>query len=139
MDTEQRLRDYLKRAGADLRRARLRLQEVEEAARLARNAGQDQKLSPTPFLVKAVAGTLQRLPRFNAAFDAAGGQLVLRDYVNVGLAIDTPGGLVIVSTASDKRSSTGAICCNSRSPSELSATAWCRRSNSGLPMNRSSA
>jgi pyruvate dehydrogenase E2 component (dihydrolipoamide acetyltransferase) len=66
-----------------------------EAARLARNAGQDQKLSPTPFLVKAVAATLQRLPRFNAAFDAAGSQLVLRDYVNVGLAIDTPGGLVI--------------------------------------------
>src|SRR5262245_48232259 len=32
MDTEQRLRDYLKRAGADLRRTRRRLQEVEDAA-----------------------------------------------------------------------------------------------------------
>ncbi len=66
-----------------------------EAVRHARNGGPGQKLSPTPFLVKAVAATLQRLPRFNAAFDAAGNQLVLRDYVNVGLAIDTPGGLVI--------------------------------------------
>ena len=66
-----------------------------EAVRQAGNAARGQKLSPTPFLVKAVAATLQRQPRFNAALDTAGNQLVLRDYVNIGLAIDTPNGLVI--------------------------------------------
>ena len=66
-----------------------------EAVRQAANAARDLRLSPTPFLVKAVAATLQRHPRFNAALDTAGNQLVLRDYVNIGLAIDTPNGLVI--------------------------------------------
>lgn len=66
-----------------------------EDARRRLNAARDHKLSPTPFLVKAVASTLLRLPRFNAVLDEAGKQLVLRDYVNIGLAIDTPAGLVV--------------------------------------------
>ena len=66
-----------------------------EAVRQASNASRAQRLSPTPFLVKAIAVTLQRQPRFNAALDTVGNRLVLRDYVNIGLAIDTPGGLVV--------------------------------------------
>jgi pyruvate dehydrogenase E2 component (dihydrolipoamide acetyltransferase) len=66
-----------------------------EVARQALNDTRDHKLSPTPFLVKAVAATLLRQPQFNAALDIAGNQLVLRQYVNVGLAIDTPAGLLV--------------------------------------------
>lgn len=66
-----------------------------EAARERGNQTREAKLSPTPFLVKAVAGALLRQPRFNAAFDAAENRLVVRKYVNIGLAIDTPNGLVV--------------------------------------------
>ena len=72
----------------------LDLTDLEES-RARANLARTSKLSPTPFLVKAVAGVMQALPRFNAAFDAAEGRLVLRNYVNIGLAIDTPNGLVV--------------------------------------------
>ncbi len=68
-----------------------------EANRRAGNARRaaDGQLSPVPFLLKAVAGVLLELPHFNSALDEASKSIVLRKYVNIGLAIDTPGGLVI--------------------------------------------
>jgi pyruvate dehydrogenase E2 component (dihydrolipoamide acetyltransferase) len=68
-----------------------------EARRRATNrqrAG-EQRLTPLPYLLKAVAGVLVKMPRFNAAFDESGPRLVLRKYVNLGIAIDTPAGLVV--------------------------------------------
>lgn len=53
------------------------------------------KLSPLPYLLKAVAGVLGDLPKFNSAFDGERNKLILRKYVNIGVAIDTPVGLVV--------------------------------------------
>jgi pyruvate dehydrogenase E2 component (dihydrolipoamide acetyltransferase) len=55
----------------------------------------DNPLSPVPFLLKAVAAVLLELPQFNASLDAATNTIVRRKYVNLGLAIDTSGGLVV--------------------------------------------
>ncbi|WP_018261158.1 2-oxo acid dehydrogenase subunit E2 [Methylobacterium sp. WSM2598] len=51
------------------------------------------KVTMTAFLLKAAAAALRAHPRFNAALD--GGDLILRDYVHVGFASDTPRGLVV--------------------------------------------
>jgi pyruvate dehydrogenase E2 component (dihydrolipoamide acetyltransferase) len=53
------------------------------------------RLTPLPYLLKAVAGVLRRLPRFNAALDEAKRQIILRRYCNLGIAIDTQAGLVV--------------------------------------------
>ncbi|MFE1601726.1 2-oxo acid dehydrogenase subunit E2 [Methylobacterium sp. ID0610] len=51
------------------------------------------KVTMTAFLLKAAAAALRAYPRFNAALD--GGDLILKDYVHVGFAADTPRGLVV--------------------------------------------
>jgi pyruvate dehydrogenase E2 component (dihydrolipoamide acetyltransferase) len=68
-----------------------------DAARKRANAGRDadKKLTPVPYLMKAVAGVLGEMPRFNASLDEANGAVILRKYVNLGMAIDTPAGLVV--------------------------------------------
>jgi pyruvate dehydrogenase E2 component (dihydrolipoamide acetyltransferase) len=78
-----------------------------EAARKAGNASlpAEERLSPLPFLMKAVAAALVAHPRLNAAFDEEAGQLLVRQYVNVGFAIDAPKGLLVaVVPDCDKRS-----------------------------------
>jgi pyruvate dehydrogenase E2 component (dihydrolipoamide acetyltransferase) len=52
-------------------------------------------LTLTVFLVKAVALALHAHPRFNASLDHATGELVLKRYYNVGVAVDTDQGLVV--------------------------------------------
>jgi pyruvate dehydrogenase E2 component (dihydrolipoamide acetyltransferase) len=52
-------------------------------------------LTLTVFLVKAVAIALRSHPRFNASLDHAAGELVLKRYYNVGVAVDTDQGLVV--------------------------------------------
>ena len=53
------------------------------------------KLTYLPFIVKAVAIALKEYPRFNAHFDEAGGDLVIRKNHNIGIAVDTPEGLMV--------------------------------------------
>jgi pyruvate dehydrogenase E2 component (dihydrolipoamide acetyltransferase) len=45
------------------------------------------------FLIKAAASALRAYPRFNASLE--GGDLVLKDYVHIGFAVDTPKGLMV--------------------------------------------
>jgi pyruvate dehydrogenase E2 component (dihydrolipoamide acetyltransferase) len=68
--------------------------EIRRRAVNAARSG-EPRLTPLPFLLKAVARVLQAMPRFNAAFDEAGSRLIVRKYVNLGVAIDTPQGLVV--------------------------------------------
>ncbi|MEG3143623.1 2-oxo acid dehydrogenase subunit E2 [Sphingomonas sp. RT2P30] len=67
-----------------------------EANRAAWNAAHpDSRLTPVILLVRALASVLSAFPTFNASLSADGKSLVLKKYVNIGVAIDTPKGLVV--------------------------------------------
>ncbi len=52
-------------------------------------------LSPLAFIVKAVAVALKKFPKFNSSLDAGGENLVMKKYYHIGIAVDTPNGLVV--------------------------------------------
>jgi len=56
---------------------------------------QGAKLTLTAFIIKSVAGALQQYPKLNASYDEAAAEIVFKDYVNVGIAVDTPRGLMV--------------------------------------------
>lgn len=58
-------------------------------------AAQGLKLTTMPFLIKAVATALRQNPEINATIDEANAQLIYKDYVNIGIAVDTDRGLVV--------------------------------------------
>lgn len=53
------------------------------------------KLTTMPFIIKAVAMALKQHPTINASIDMDAGQITYKDYVNVGIAVDTDNGLVV--------------------------------------------
>ena len=53
------------------------------------------KLTALAFVIKAVSLSLRQHPAVNASIDPEKGEIVYKDYVNVGLAVDTPRGLVV--------------------------------------------
>ena len=53
------------------------------------------KLTPVPFLLKAVAAALRAEPSFNVSLHNDGEHIVRKDYVHVGMAVDTPKGLMV--------------------------------------------
>ncbi|NKI17760.1 dihydrolipoyllysine-residue acetyltransferase [Spongiibacter sp. KMU-166] len=53
------------------------------------------KLTPLPFLLKAAAAALRANPRFNASLTSDGESIVYKQYVHIGIAVDTPAGLVV--------------------------------------------
>ena len=55
----------------------------------------DIRLTPLVFVIKALAATLAQFPRFNASLDPAGGQVVLKKFFHIGIAVDTPHGLLV--------------------------------------------
>ncbi|GIW98438.1 MAG: dihydrolipoamide acetyltransferase component of pyruvate dehydrogenase complex [Pirellulaceae bacterium] len=58
-------------------------------------AAQGIKLTTMPFIIKAVAMALKHHPTINAIIDMEKEQVIYRDYVNIGIAVDTPRGLVV--------------------------------------------
>jgi pyruvate dehydrogenase E2 component (dihydrolipoamide acetyltransferase) len=67
--------------------------ELEDFRKRLNAEQRDVKVTLLAFLMKAVAGTLQRFPDFNASL--AGEELVLKRYYHIGFAADTPEGLVV--------------------------------------------
>jgi pyruvate dehydrogenase E2 component (dihydrolipoamide acetyltransferase) len=66
---------------------------------------QNTKLTVTAIILKITALALLRFPRFNATFDAEKKQLILKKYVNIGVAVDTDRGLLVpVIRDADKKS-----------------------------------
>ncbi len=64
-----------------------------------------KKLTPLPFLIKACALALQSNPKFNRSLAADGEHFVQKKYVHIGIAVDTPNGLVVpVLRDADKKS-----------------------------------
>jgi len=57
--------------------------------------GRGPKLTVTAFALKASAIALKQFPRFNATLDLANNQLILKQYVHIGLAVDTERGLLV--------------------------------------------
>ncbi len=53
------------------------------------------KLSPLVFIMKAVVQVLKRHPNFNASLDDSAENLILKKYFNLGIAVDTPNGLLV--------------------------------------------
>jgi len=58
-------------------------------------AKQKIKITPLAFMLKAVVVALQEFPEFNASLDNSGENLVLKKYFHVGVAVDTPNGLMV--------------------------------------------
>ena len=58
-------------------------------------AAQGIKLTTMPFLIKAVATALRHHPAINAVIDMDNDQIIYKDYVNIGIAVDTERGLVV--------------------------------------------
>ncbi|BDG17401.1 2-oxo acid dehydrogenase subunit E2 [Thermus brockianus] len=53
------------------------------------------RLTLTAFLLKALALTLKAFPKFNASIDAEKAEVIYKDYVHIGVAVDTPHGLLV--------------------------------------------
>lgn len=56
---------------------------------------QKVKLTPLVFIMKAAVASLKAFPHFNASLDASGENLVMKKYFHLGVAVDTPDGLVV--------------------------------------------
>jgi pyruvate dehydrogenase E2 component (dihydrolipoamide acetyltransferase) len=56
---------------------------------------QDIKLTFMPFLMKACAAALKAYPQFNSSLSADGESLIMKKYVHIGVAVDTPNGLMV--------------------------------------------
>lgn len=53
------------------------------------------KITPLVFVMKAVAKALQKYPAFNSSLSDDGESLILKKFINIGIAVETPGGLVV--------------------------------------------
>ncbi|MGA6926795.1 MAG: 2-oxo acid dehydrogenase subunit E2, partial [Desulfosarcina sp.] len=66
---------------------------IDKKAQQAEKAG--AKLTLTAILTRVCAAALNRFPRFNASIDMANQRIVLKRYVHIGMAVDTPRGLLV--------------------------------------------
>ena len=67
--------------------------EMEAFRKKLGEENKELKLTPLVFLIKAVVAALKKFPRFNSSLD--GDNLVFKNYYHVGIAVDTPDGLVV--------------------------------------------
>jgi len=59
------------------------------------NKKEGTRVTVLAFLMKALVSALKQYPRFNASLDPGGENIILKKYINIGVAMDTPAGLVV--------------------------------------------
>ncbi len=69
--------------------------EMEAFRKRLGEENKDTKVTPLVFLIKAAVAALKAFPHFNSSLDAGGDNLVLKKYLHIGIAVDTPDGLVV--------------------------------------------
>ncbi len=69
--------------------------ELEEFRKEQNQLAKDFKLSPLVFIIKAVAKALAIHPKFNSSLSSDGQELIMKQYYNIGVAVDTPNGLLV--------------------------------------------
>lgn len=67
----------------------------KEQNALAQKQKSDVKITPLVFIMKAAASALQAYPVFNSSLSESGESLIQKKYIHIGIAVDTPGGLVV--------------------------------------------
>ncbi len=105
---EQKLSKIKRLTGQNLSRVWLNLPMVTyhdeaditemEAFRVALNAEkskEDIKITGLVFIIKALVAAMEQFPQFNASLSADGENLIFKKYFNIGIAVDTPNGLVV--------------------------------------------
>lgn len=105
---EQKLNKIKRLTGQNLSRVWLNLPMVTyhdeaditemEAFRNALNAEKSKdevKITGLVFIIKALVSAMEQFPQFNSSLSADGEKLILKKYFNIGIAVDTPNGLVV--------------------------------------------
>ena len=94
--------------------------ELEEFRRTRSSQASDpaDKLTLLPFVLKAVTHTLKEFPRFNASLDESGASLIVKRYFHIGVAVDTPSGLVVPVVRDADRKGIGELAAELRALSE---------------------
>ena len=76
--------------------------DVTDLEELRKTLKEEMKRSSDPvsisilaFIIKAVVAALQKFPEMNASFDEDSGELILKHYYHIGIAVDTPEGLIV--------------------------------------------
>jgi pyruvate dehydrogenase E2 component (dihydrolipoamide acetyltransferase) len=69
--------------------------EMEAFRKKLGEENKELKITPLVFLIRACVAALKKFPSFNASLDAGGENLILKKYFHIGIAVDTPDGLVV--------------------------------------------
>jgi len=70
--------------------------DITELEKLRKSiSGTSKKISVTPFIIKVIAAAMKKFPQFNSSVDIATQEIIYKDYVNIGVAVDTDRGLIV--------------------------------------------
>ncbi len=71
------------------------LEKLRKSVSGTKTATMPKKVSVTPFIIKVVAEALKKFPQFNSSIDMTTQEIIFKDYVNIGVAVDTDRGLLV--------------------------------------------